>query len=283
MKTLEYYFEHFEHQIIYYNKYWEDPLGETQLRTNTEESVDLLESYFNLLLVKRKQLKKKMINMEDYNAYPDDVKIILKNIIDIVNDGRDLWTQTESYNYEGSDGKKPRIHKRCDDNGRLSFENDPWNSLEGYIKDCQTMKEIIASQKATVNFQCFCENGQWYYFEGYESGSVAVKFRRINKNKDGEFTFDGDMVEFPTVNTRHDGDGILWCDDCENIKFSRLPYAPDEYDEDDYEDVMFDFINNVEHGDTEYIYKQLDGMTNYIKECIADRERWRKQRLAKNN
>ena len=51
---------------------------------------------------------------------------------------------------------------------------------------------LVKSAKETANFEQFYD-GKWYYFEGYESGSMAIKFSKINKNAKDEYTFDGDV------------------------------------------------------------------------------------------
>ena len=53
MKSKDYCIECLESEIISFNKYHEDPLGETELKKNTLDTLGLLEGYFKILEVKK--------------------------------------------------------------------------------------------------------------------------------------------------------------------------------------------------------------------------------------
>ena len=65
----------------------------------------------------------------------------------------------------------------------------------------------------------------------------ALFFTKINKNAKGEYTFDGDVVFYETVNGRCDGDGIILNDNVTDMSFDEVPYCRIE-DWDDEEDTI---------------------------------------------
>ena len=69
-------------------------------------------------------------------------------------------------------------------------------------------------------------NGNFFYFEGYEEGAVEVKFAKIYKdNKKKEYVFDGFVINYATLDSQFDGDGILIWPEVEGMTFKELPYG----------------------------------------------------------
>ena len=97
---------------------------------------------------------------------------------------------------------------------------------------------------------------------------MSVRFDKINVNKKGEFTFDGDIVNYATVDSRFDGDGIIIQTECTNVNFQELPYC-DGFSEEEAKDLE-EFLNHVETVETteelkEGLHKTLD---SYIEGTI---------------
>ena len=273
MKNKEYYIDLFETHFISFNEYWEDPIEHSELRDNTEETIDLIETYLKILKTKQKTLNKNLNNMEDYNLYPASVKEAIDNIIKLVSDGRDLWHEVEYHHCKGSfinNEEGIEVTKKYDhhvaQNGHLSFENEPWIYIEGKLSQIEELREILNSEKSTVDFRKYI-NGKWYLFEGYENGSISVRFRKINKTKNGKYTFDGDLVNWATIDSRYDGDGIIFNTDCENVSFSELPYCDGEFENDEE---LMEFIDSCEQVETdEEIKKSIrDCIESYLEDLI---------------
>jgi hypothetical protein len=224
MKDREYYFDLLEHRITDFNPYWEKPLGKTELRSNTKSAVESLKGYFDFLKSMEKQLKNKGVSLDDYNNYPNVVKESIKGIIEIISDGRDLWTPTE---WQGR-----TYDHHIQKNGHLGFENDPWSEVKWCYSFLEDLEEILNSEKSTNDFSKYT-NGKWFLFDGYENGSASVRFRKINKNKNGVYTFDGDIVWWATVDSQFEGDGVIIQTELEDVKFGVLPYMDDDVLHDD--------------------------------------------------
>lgn len=227
MRSKESIIGEFEYFCIRFNKYWEDPLVNTELRVNTEEAIDKLGGYFNLLHIR----KKKYSTINDYTKFPEDIQFAISGIIQVVSDGRDLRHNVEYHHCKKDlvDESKEitrSYNHNVEENGYLPFENNPWVHLDLLLKDIQDFKEISESESKTGSIQKYC-NGKWYYFEGYESGSYYVKFSKININKNGDYIFDGTIIELPTVNTKHNADGILFIDE-HDVDFCIFPYFDNE-------------------------------------------------------
>ena len=130
MENKEYYIDLLESRIINYNPYWEDPIVNSQLHNNTKDAVEKLKLYFNLLKSLSNLIKKELGETHKellYDNYPNIVKETIKSIIDIVNDGRDLWHPITM-----SSDKTRKYDHHININGRLHFENDPWSNLDCY-------------------------------------------------------------------------------------------------------------------------------------------------------
>lgn len=273
MKTKEYYFDLFESHFISANPYWEDPFIHTQLRENTEETLDLLESYLKLLKTKKKSYEKHQKNMDNYDTYSDDVKQIIDNIIKLINDGRDLWHEVEYKNIKkqflNPDPKPRKYSHHINKNGHLTFENEPWDYINSKLYEINKLREIIESEKVSKQFDLnkFVDN-KFYYFEGYENGSASVRFHKINLNNKGRFTFDGDIINYATVDSHFDGDGIVIQSELTDIDFNELPYC-DGFNKDNIDDLI-KFISNRETIETynELVKSLHNTLDSYIKGCL---------------
>ena len=52
MKNKDYYFEDIQRLVFDFNPYWEDPLEDTKLLTDTEDTCEMLKSYCGILDVR---------------------------------------------------------------------------------------------------------------------------------------------------------------------------------------------------------------------------------------
>ena len=248
MKNKEYYFDMWTHWVWSYNYVYEAPLEHYPLKDDTEDSLDMLESYCRLIITEGKRRKKN--NLENtYEKFSPSIQDAIQQVINLMCDGRELHND---------------IH-HLDKNGKLSFENDPFDTCKRIFDDIPEVREIVKSAKETANFEQFY-NDKWYFFEGYENGSMSIKFSKINKNAKGEYTFDGDVIFYETVNGRCDGDGIILNDDVTDISFAEIPYCHiEDWDdeEDTIENQLIDFIK-VQH-------RWTDGKIDYRK-IMTDKE-----------
>lgn len=269
MKNIEYYIDLLESRIIDFNRYWEAPMSKTVLRENTEEAVNMLKSYFNILKEFEKVLKptkeydkygeesKKFEG--DYESYPTAVKETIQSIIKIISDDRDLWTPTE--------WKGRTYDHHIEKNGHLGFENDPWDEVHWCEDFLDSLLEIINSEKNTVNLRKYID-GKWRLFQGYEDGAFSVRFKKINKNKKGKYTFDGDIIAWATPDSRYEGNGIIINEDCSDIPFNELPYCDGGFESDkDLEE----FIESAEEVETDDEIKKNvhEVMDNILLNCLG--------------
>ena len=271
MKNKEYYFNIWTRWVWGYNDVYEAPLENYPLQDDTEDSLDMLESYCRLIMTEGKRRKK--YNKENsYELFSPSIQDAIQQVINIMCDGRELHDVVD-VNNPNLPIKKFDHH--LDKNGKLPFENDPFCTCQLIVNDIPAVKEIIKSVKETVNFEQFY-NGMWYYFEGYESGSVAIKFTKINKTAKGEYTFDGDVIFFETIEGRCYGNGIILNSGVTDMSFDRVPYCLMEYwddEEDTIENQLINFIR-VDHecidGKIEYRKKMTDEkMRKYVIEHMS--------------
>lgn len=209
MNTKEYSFELLEHWLFSFNKYWEKPLGDTKLRTETEDAIEDLTSCCKLI----KSKLKKYNGEKDYTKYPEDVQRLIQEVLNIVTDGRELHKDVEF--------KGMKYNHHCNINGYLDFENNPLSDCDRVIEECKIIKEILESEEATKDLSRFI--GKTLEFENYEDGSATIHIKRIDKIKDN-YVFSGYIVTFETVNGHTDADGVL-VQEVEDCKFSDIPCA----------------------------------------------------------
>ena len=246
--------------VFNFNPYWEDDITESELVKNTLETCDLIIAYCNVIKAKKNKLGK------EYDDHPKDVQEAISKIISLVSDGRDLWHIVEYTNVCGNrhdilGGKGPYTRKfdhHVNPNGHLDFENDPMVRCEDIVRDCEKLKEIINSQKETANLENFV--GKILYWENYESGSCAIKIDKINKTKDGKYTFDGILISYETVNGNCDGDGYI-ISDVEDFPFKKLPYCYQDWDTDEE---VYESLNCAEEKTLKDLYKDLYNTTKNL-------------------
>ena len=269
MKNKEYYIDLLESRIVDFNPYWESPMGETLLRKDTEQAVNMLKSYFNILKEFEKVLKptkeydkygeesKKFEG--DYESYPTAVQETIQSIIKIISDGRDLWSPTE--------WKGRTYNHHIQPNGHLQFENDPWSEVHWSEDFLDSLIEIINSEKNTANLSKYID-GKWRLFQGYEDGAFSVQFTKINKDKKGKYTFDGNIIAWATPDSRYGGSGIIINEDCHDIPFSELPYCDGKFESDKD---LGEFIESAERVETdEEIKKQVhEVMDSFLEDCLG--------------
>ena len=166
--------------VFQFNPYWEDPVTESELVKNSLETCDLIIAYCNIIKAKKNKLGKK------YDEHPKDVQEAISKIISLVSDGRDLWHKIK---YEhiapdpfGFGNSEPREYDHhVNETGYLDFEDDPMCRCQQIIDECETLKEVIDSEKETKNFEKFI--GKILYWENYESGSAAIRINKINQEE----------------------------------------------------------------------------------------------------
>ena len=240
--------------VFQFNYYWEDPVTESELVKNTLETCDLIIAYCNIIKAKKLKLGKK------YDEHPKDVQEAISKIILLVSDGRDLWHKVKYCKIEGNifdplekgQYREPREYDHhVNKTGYLDFEDTPMVRCQQIIDDCEKLKEVINSEKETKNFEKFV--GKILYWENYESGSAAIKIDKINKDKKGEYTFDGVLITYETVNGHCDGDGFIMTD-VEDYPFKRIPYCYCEWETD--EDV-YESLEGAEEKTIKDIYTDL--------------------------
>lgn len=269
MKTKEQLFDNIQCWVFQFNPYWEDPVIESELVKNTLETCDLIIAYCNIIKAKKSKLGKK------YDEHPKDVQEAISKIISLVSDGRDLWHKVKYCKIEDNifdplekgQYREPREYDHhVKKTGYLNFEDTPMERCQQIIDDCEKLKEVINSEKETKNFEKFV--GKILYWENYESGSAAIKIDKINKDKKGEYTFDGILITYETVNGNCDGDGFIMTN-VEDYPFNRIPYCYCEWDTD--EDV-YESLEGAEEKTIKDIYTDLKSMSmNLVEQYFSCR------------
>lgn len=282
MNTKEYLIKEIQDKVLTFNEFWEDPITESALVKDTLETTETIKSYCKMLEVYHKQHK----NIKgDYNKYPKFVQQTIDEIINLVNDGRDLWHKV-LYEHIGrtlfddcSNNKEKPTPREYDhhveENGHIRFENDPfyWISGDlGIIKYCEDLMTLLSSEEklnADVDFSEITKSGLYYSFEGYESGSMDVRFDKIYI-KDDKVLFDGKIIYYTTYDSHtvdYPGIVVMMVDDYE---INNLPYCDYEDfcdEEGDYTDPkeLFNFIKQHKVLTEDELIKSAQGaIANYI-------------------
>lgn len=266
MKTKEELFDDLQLYVFQFNPYWEDPVTDSELVKNTKQTCNNIISYCNII---ENNFKKEHRGHTPYEEFDPKVKYAIQNIIELVSDGRDLWHKVTYTNVRGNtfdplEKDKVPYTREFDHhvakNGHLDFENDPFGRLNQIINTCKELIEVIDSEKATKNFEKFI--GKILYWENYESGSVAIKIDKINKTKKNEFTFDGVLITYETVNGNCDGDGFI-ISDVEDYPFKKIPYC---YCNWNTEEETYESLKCAEEKTIKDIYKDLKSMSMILVE-----------------
>lgn len=226
MNTKEYYIKEIQTVVISFNEFWEDPITDSELVKCPKESAELIISYSKLLQTLAKNNKYE----QDYDKFPEEVKSIIDKIVNIVTDGRDLRHKTTYHNCRASivDNDNEKSTREFDhhvrSNGRLPFENEGIGSLSRLINECEHLIEVCESEANTADLSKYQDKIlEW---EHYEDGSYVIRIDKINQNKKGQFTFDGAVMHYATIDSRFDRDGILF-EEAENYPFEDLPFFDD--------------------------------------------------------
>lgn len=280
MNTKEYLIKEIQSHVISFNEFWEDPITESALVKNTLETAESIKSYCEMLEVYHKQHKKVK---HDYNEYPKFIQQTIDEIVSLVNDDRDLHHKV-LYEHIGKTLFDEKIESRefdhyVEKNGHIKFENDPfyWISGDlGVIKYCDDLITLLSSEEKMnkeVDFSEITKSKLFYDFEGYEDGSMQVKFDKIFIKMDGKenrVLFDGEIVYYTTDDSHTvDYPGIVTID-AENYDITKLPYC----DEDDFYDeegdidckMLFEFIKKHKALTREQVIKEAQqAIENYIK------------------
>lgn len=255
MNSKEYLIEEIQRHVLNFNEFWEDPITESELIKNTLDTAESIKSYCEMLLAYHKK-NKKIIG--DYTKYPVFIQETISEIISLVNDGRDLWHKVTYNNHKvlfSNDEKGPREYDHhVEKNGHIDFENNPFHWIDGslgIIKHCEDLITILSSEERLskdVDFSEITKSNLYYDFEGYESGSMSVKFKRIYI-KGEDVLIDGRIVYYTTYDSHTvDFPGIVIMD-VEDYDICHLPYVDEEdlCDEETEEvdgKVIFDMIKS---------------------------------------
>ena len=271
MKTINYYLDTWTHWVWSYNDVYEDKLEHCPIIDDPISALSLMDSYCRIIIEEGKRLKRNGVKEYSYEDFSPMLQEAIQNVIKLISDGRDMHL-TVDVSHLGMPLTKFNHHLQS--NGYLQFENDPFDIANRILIEIPKVREIIESEKATVNFEQFY-NDKWYYFEGYESGSMAIKFSKINKNSKDEYTFDGDVIFYETVNGRCDGDGIILNNDVTNIPFAEIPYCYiEDWDdeEDTIENQLIKFITIDHEFDDKIIYRKVLTDEEMHKDVIENME-----------
>ena len=239
------------HWVWAYNEYYEAPLEHFPLLDDTETNLDLLEAYCRIIVTEGKRRKKNHFkDNASYENYHPSVRNAIDSIIDLLSDGRDLHVKSDV-----SDRNLPlkTFDHHLASNGRLPFENDPFDKAANILDGIPSLREIVNSEKHTADFKQFYD-GNWYLFEGYENGSVSIRFNKINYDKNGIYTFDGDMIWYATVDSRFDGDGVVIQKDWTDVPFGNLPYMSDKWEN---ADELVESIKRLKKETTEEVKESI--------------------------
>lgn len=226
MYTKEYYIKAIQEEVISFNEFWEDEIIDSKLVKEPKKNAELIASYCNLL----KTISEQNNYESDYYKFPRDVRIIIDNIVNIVNDKRDLWHK-HTYNacrasiIDSSGELRTREYNHhIEENGRLAFENRWFERVSSIIHKCEKLIEICESEEQTADLRKY--EDKILEWEHYENGSYVIRIDKINKDKNGRFTFDGAVMHYATVDSRFDMDGILF-EEAEDYPFKSLPFFDD--------------------------------------------------------
>jgi len=280
MNNKEYLIKEIQNHVISFNEFWEDPITESALVKNTLETAESIKSYCEMLEVYHKQHKNVKRN---YNEYPKFIQQTIDEIVSLVNDGRDLHHKV-LYEHIGKTLFDEKIESRefdhyVEGNGYIKFENDPFRWINGdlgVIKYCDDLITLLSSEEKMnkeVDFSEITNSNLFYDFEGYESGSMQVKFDKIfikNDGREDRVLFDGEIVYYTTDDSHTiDYPGIITID-AENYDITKLPYCDEddfynENDEIDYK-MLFEFIKEHKSLTREQVIKEAQkAIENYIK------------------
>lgn len=211
----EYYIRHIQRSVIDYNEYWEDPITESRLVKNPKQTSDVIKGLCQLI---------KTYYDNDHNAFaekdfdhlPDEVKVKITEIINMVSDGRDLRHEV-FYEKVGR-----RFAHHVEDNGRLPFENNPLNYVSNIIEDCEKLKQAVLSDEAVVDLEKWC--GKLLEWEHYEDGSYVIRIDRIGQEDNGKMIFDGAILHYLTPDCWLEKDGGVVMEEVEDYPFENIPY-----------------------------------------------------------
>lgn len=243
MRDRETYIKNIQTLIINYNEFWEDPITESELVKNPMDVAKELMAYCNFLEAKLKNNKNsknaKYTSFNSYYQYPIDIRMCIDQMVCLVSDDRPLREKHKytncsvCFDFEVKEDREYDHH--VEKNGRLSFENKWYDKIDRILESCEKLIDVIQSEKETESLNQFV--GKSFEYCHYESGSYVITIDKINKNNN-EFTFDGKIVYYATVDSQFELDGILM-EDVEDYKFTDLPYIEDEDVEDEESLVEF--------------------------------------------
>ncbi len=257
MYSKEYYIKEIQEYVIHFNEYWEDPITESELVKNTEDTISAISGYCQL--INTQMNLKKNRGLCEYDKLPGVVQSAIKSIIDLVNDGRDLWHEIE-YSKVNS-GQSRKFDHYVEKNGHLSFENNPLLRTFDIIELCNTLSELIQSEKSTADLKKY--EGKYFTGEYYECGAYTIRIDKIYKNKKGKYTFDGYIIWWTTIDSRFEHDGILF-EKVEDYPFEDLLFV--EYDDDEEGNTFKNYIESLKEETKKSIEEQIKHRINYYLE-----------------
>lgn len=257
--------------VLNFNPYWEDPITESELVKNPLDTAESIRSYCEVIKTAYKNNK----GIKDYNKFPKVLQQIISETISLVNDGRDLWHKvkyehiaSDSFDIETKSSREYDHHVQ--ENGHLSFENDPLCHNNSIIKACDELITILESENRLAKGANFSEitDGKYFYeFIGYEDGSMDVRFDKITV-KDNEILIDGRIVYFTTFDSHTVCFPGVVVMDVDNYDISNLPYMDgDDFFEDDEFDAKGLYNCIIKHKKLtleEVIESARNAITSYI-------------------
>lgn len=234
-------------RVFWFNEYWGDTLPNSEFINNTEDTIETILSYCNLIKNNKKVVE------HNFEANPTEVRLMVNEIIDLIcGDMHIIRTDEEVKKLSEENGKEHRYHRHTTDNNLLYIEDEPKRVANTLIYDLKELKEIIASDKKVCNLKDF--EGKWYKFDNVEEGTECIYISEL-KFKNDKYVFTGGLVEFTTENTH--GDGVL-IHDVEEMDFEDLMGADACETAEDLKETLFDetsleeIISDIRSAITDY-------------------------------
>lgn len=260
MYDKQYWIKEIQFHVIDFNEYWEDPITESRLVKNPKQTVDVIKGLCQIIKAYYDS-DPNIFKDRDYEKLPPEIQIKISEIINMVNDGRDLRHEV----FYEKIGRKWSHH--VEENGRLSFENNCISCIDTVIGYCDKLKLAITAEENTVNLENW--KGKLLQWEHYEEGAYVIRIDQIGQDEKGRMIFDGAILHYLTPDCWLEKDGGVVMEEVEDYPFENIPYPyvgkmRNEKDLDEYLS-----------GGKEITLKQLKkdvmfAMTNYFDSTFGD-------------
>ena len=211
----EYYINNIQRFTIDFNEYWEDPITESRLVKNPKQTADIIRGLCKLIKTYYES-DMSAFQHDDFTKLPAEVQVKITEIINMVNDGRDLRHEV----FYEKVGRKWSHHINA--NGYLSFENKPMDYVEQIIEYCEDLKQSIVSDEAVVDLEKW--RGKLLEWEHYEDGSYVIRIDQLGQDDKNRMVFDGAIMHYITPDSWLERDGGIVFEEVEDYPFENIPY-----------------------------------------------------------